>query len=314
MSDAFRSVATPSSPAAARSDVRSYGLVGGSFLLFAMAAPLVAWADAPVGLLMVIRYALATATLLLVYARHRPLRSALRTRRWRRLLLVAALDALMMLVYFFAVRTVGVALATFFFFLQPLWVMLLERRRSRAATGRSVYVALALAVVGMAFIVWPALVGTARFSPVGLTAALASGWIFAFFQVVVKKPARQIPYETLVTAQCLLDLMFILPFGLWQFLGTAHGLTVRDCIAGLVMGLVATALANAMWWRGVGHISVQHSSILGLITPVAAAVYAYIFLGQSLSAPTIAGGVFILCAGGLVVLFGSGGTEPQTPP
>jgi drug/metabolite transporter (DMT)-like permease len=166
----------------------------------------------------------------------------------------------------------------------------------------------------MAFIVWPALVGTARFSPVGLAAALAAGWIFAFFQVVVKEPARQLPYETLVTAQCLLDLIFILPFGLWQFLGTPRGLTVRDCIAGLAMGLVATALANGMWWRGVAHISVQHSSILGLITPVAAAVYAFIFHGQSLSAPTIVGGVFILCAGGLVVFLGSGGTEPQTPP
>ncbi len=51
MSDALQNVAAPSSPAACRSDVWSYGLVSGSFLLFATAAPLVAWADAPAGFL-----------------------------------------------------------------------------------------------------------------------------------------------------------------------------------------------------------------------------------------------------------------------
>jgi drug/metabolite transporter (DMT)-like permease len=307
-------VSAAASSGVSRHAARGYTLVGGSFLLFATSAPLVVWADAPGGVLLVVRYAVASAALLLLFARRRPLRAALHARRWRRLLLLGALDAGMMLAYFFAARSVGVALATFFFFLQPVWVALLAPRFFHVATERVVYAALGLALAGMTIVVWPSLLGTARVSLVGLAAALASGWIFAMFQLAVKRPAGEVPYETLVTSQCLVDLLLLLPLGLWQFLGTGYGLTAHDWIAGLVMGLVTTALGNTMWWRGVARISVQHSSILGLITPVAAPVYAFIFLGQSLPASTIAGGILILSAGALVVVFGRGETALEPPP
>jgi len=55
---------------------------------------------------------------------------------------------------------------------------------------------------------------------------------------------------------------------------------------------------------------VQHSSILGLITPVAAPMYAFVLLGQGIAAWTLAGGALILFAGALVVLYGGGEPEP----
>ena len=63
------------------------------------------------------------------------------------------------------------------------------------------------------------------------------------------------------------------------------------------MGLVATALAYTMWMDGVARIRVQHSSILGLLTPVAAPIYALLFLGQGITGWTIAGGALIIFAG-----------------
>ena len=54
----------------------------------------------------------------------------------RRFLLMAALDAGSLLAYFFAVRVLGVAVATFFHFLQPVWVALLAPRLLHAATER----------------------------------------------------------------------------------------------------------------------------------------------------------------------------------
>jgi drug/metabolite transporter (DMT)-like permease len=80
------------------------------------------------------------------------------------------------------------------------------------------------------------------------------------------------------------------------------------------MGLVTTALAYTMWVDGVARIRVQHSSILGLITPVAAPIYALVFLGQGMTAWTIAGGALILCAAALVVGFGGGEPNPEPLP
>ena len=41
-----------------------------------------------------------------------------------------------------------------------------------------------------------------------------------------------------------------------------------------------TAIAYTMWVDGVARLRVQHSSILGLLTPVAAPIYAFVLLGQ----------------------------------
>ncbi len=303
------SVAAPAQPR----DPLGYGLTIGSYLLFGISATLVTWADAPESVLLVIRFALAAAVLLLVFARRRPLRGVLRAGMWQRLLLMGALDAFTMLAYFYAVRTIGVAVATFFLFLQPVWVAFLARRFLHVATERVAYVALTIAVIGMAIILWPSFTGgEVAVSALGLAAGLAAGWTFAFFQLIVKGLTREVSSVTLVTVECVLDALFILPLALWQFAASGQGLTARDWVAGVVMGLVATALAYTMWMDGVARIRVQHSSILGLITPVAAPVYALVLLGQGISGWTIAGGALILAAAALVVLFGSG--EPQLEP
>jgi len=297
-----------------RRDPFGYSLVIVSYLLFGLSATLVTWADAPESVLLVIRFALASAVLLLVFARRRPLRGVLQRGRWQRLLLMGALDAFTMIAYFFAVRSVGVAVATFFLFLQPVWVALVAPHFLHVATERIVYLALAIAVGGMAVILWPSFTGGAvDLSVLGLLAALAAGWAFTFFQLIVKGLTREVSSVTLVTVECLLDALFILPLALWLFAGTGQGLTTRDWIAAVIMGLVTTALAYTMWMDGVARIRVQHSSILGLLTPVAAPIYALVILGQGIAAWTLVGGALILFAGALVVVFGAGDPGPEPP-
>ena len=301
-------------PASQGRDPLGYGLVVGAYLLFGISATLVTWADAPESILLVVRFALAATVLMLVFARRRPLRGVLRPGRWQRLLLMGALDAFTMIAYFYAVRTVGVAIATFFLFLQPVWVAFIAPRFLHAATERIVYFALTIAVAGMALILWPSFTGGAvSLSVLGLAAGLAAGWAFAFFQMIVKGLTREISSITMVTVECVLDALFILPLALWQISGWGHGLTARDWVAAVVMGLVATALAYTMWMEGVARIRVQHSSILGLLTPVAAPIYALVFLGQGIGPWTVAGGALILFAGALVVVFGAGDSGPEPP-
>ena len=297
--------------AAERRDPLGYGLVIGSYLLFGISASLVTWADAPQSVLLVIRFALATAVLLAVFARRRPLRGVLRPGRWQRLLLMGALDAFTMIGYFYAVRAVGVAIATFFLFLQPVWVAIIAPRFLHTATERVVYFALPVALAGMALILWPSFADAAvDLSAFGLVAGLSAGWAFAFFQIVVKGLTREVSSITLVTVECLLDALFLLPLALWQFVDYGQSLNAHDWIAIVTMGLVTTALAYTMWMDGVARVPVQHSSILGLLTPVAAPVFALVLLGQGIAAWTIVGGALILVAGTLVVVYGAGEPEP----
>ena len=48
----------------------------------------------------------------------------------------------------------------------------------------------------------------------------------------------------------------------------------------------------------------QHASILGYLEPVSAPLYAFLLIGESAGAWTLAGGAVIIVAGVLVILFG----------
>jgi drug/metabolite transporter (DMT)-like permease len=299
---------------AAGRDLTGYALVIASYLVFGLSATLVTWADAPQSVLLVIRFALATVALLLIFARRNPLKGVFVPGNWQRLLAMGALDAFTLIGYFYAVRAVGVATATFFFFLQPVWVALMAPRLLRTATERVVYLALSFALAGMVLILVPAFVGEGvRMSVLGLAAALAAGWSYAFFLLLVKPLTKKVSSITLVIVESFLDTVFLLPLALWQFVEAGRGLSYRDWVAAVIMGLVATALGYTMWAEGVARIRVQHSSILGLITPVAAPVYAFVLLGQTIAGWTLAGGALILFAAALVVLKGGGEPEPDPP-
>jgi DME family drug/metabolite transporter len=86
--------------------------------------------------------------------------------------------------------------------------------------------------------------------------------------------------------------------------GAGYRLTTHDLVAGLVLGVVCTALAYLMWTSGMGMIKVQHSAILGYLEPVSAPFYALLLLGEAISLWTLAGGALIVVAGLLVVLLG----------
>ena len=284
---------------------RGYLLVAGSFLIMGMIGALVDWATAPESALLVLRFATAGLVLGVVFARRRPLAGAARPSVWPRLLLMAAIDAFTLLLFFVAIRGTSVAIGMFLQFLAPVWVALIAPRVFRARTEAIVYPALAIALVGLAVILTPSLLGEGiKLSPWGVTAGLLAGFGYAAFQLVVKDLTKRVSAVTIVFTEAWLDALILLPLALWQTVGAGYHLTTRDLVAGLVLGVVCTALAYLMWTYGMGMIKVQHSSILGYLEPVSAPIYALLLLGQGISVWTVAGGALIVVAGLLVVLLG----------
>jgi drug/metabolite transporter (DMT)-like permease len=285
---------------------RGYLLVAGSFLIMGLIGALVEWASAPESALLVLRFATAGIVLGVVFARRRPLAGVRDSSIWPRLLLMAAIDAFTLLLFFVAIRDTSVAIGMFLQFLAPVWVALIAPRVFHARTEWIVYPALAIALVGLAVILVPSLLGEGiRLSPWGVAAGLLAGVGYAVFQLVVKDlTVRRVSAVTIVFTEAWLDALFLLPLALWQTVGAGYHLTTRDLVAGLVLGVVCTALAYLMWTYGMGMIKVQHSSILGYLEPVSAPLYALVLLGQGISVWTVAGGALIVVAGLLVVLLG----------
>jgi drug/metabolite transporter (DMT)-like permease len=293
---------------------QGYAMVAVSYLLIGISGTMVTWATAPSSLLLVLRYAIAAVLLGAVFARKRRIAALLVPGTWLRLLLMGAFDAGAILLYFVAIRETGVAVATFFLFVQPVWIALLAPRFLGSATEGAVYGAIGLALAGLAVILVPALSGNGvHASALGLLAGLASGLSYAGFTLVTKGLMRRLDSGTLVLTECTLDALFLLPLALWQTLGAGYSLTARDLLVVLVLGVACTAVAYALWMEGTHRVRLQHSAVLGFLTPVSAPVYALILLGQTVTAWTVAGGVLILAAGTLVVLRGQQEFESEPP-
>jgi DME family drug/metabolite transporter len=302
----------PGSPPPRRGDPAGYALVVGSYVLFSLTPVLIAWVSMPASLLLVVRYFIAAGILLVVFWRRRPLKGVLRPGVWQRFIVMAALDASQALAYFYAVRVLGVAVATFLYYLQPLWVALLAPRFLHVTTERIVYLAMPVAFVGLALVLGPSFSDTGSLSAPGVAAALLAGLGFAVFQIVIKRQSREVSSVSVVIVMCLLDGLFLLPVAALQT-GGGYSLSGQDLIAVVLIGVFTTALAFTMWVDGVARVRVQHSAILGLLSAVASPVFAFLLLRQGLSAWTVAGGALILAAGAAVVLRGAGEPELEPP-
>ena len=293
--------------------VQGHAMMVAAYLIGGLSATLVTWATAPASLLLVIRFAVAALVLGAVFARRR-LAGLVARGVWPRVLLMGAFDAGTMLLYFVAIRGTGVAIATFFLFTQPVWVALLAPRLLGSASERAVHAAIGLSLAGLAVILFPALSGSGvHASVLGLLAGLGSGLCYAGNALVVKGLSRELESASMVLAQVTLDGLFLLPLALWQTLGAGYSLTGRDLLVGVVLGLLCTVLAYTLWMEGMARVRVQHSAVLGFLVPVAAPVYSLVFLGQSITLWTVAGGALILAAGILVVLRGQPELESELP-
>jgi drug/metabolite transporter (DMT)-like permease len=291
-------------------DLTGYGLVSACFILVGFSGPLVSWTDAPATILLAMRLVIASVALALVFWRRKPFAVFRRRELWPKLLLIGPLDAGTLLCYFLAVRLTGVAVASFLLFMQPVWVAILAPHLLKTRTEKVVYVSLSAAVAGLGVIILPSLLGEGvKLSAAGIAIGLAAGWLYTFFQLLVKDLTTELGSTTIVTVECTLDAIVILPLALWQVAATGLALTLRDIIAGIALGLVCTAVANSVWVEGVARIRVQHSSILGFLTPVVAPLIAWVLLGETITPAVAVGGALILTAGVLVVMFGAAEEE-----
>jgi drug/metabolite transporter (DMT)-like permease len=258
-------------------------------------------------MLVVLRMGIGALVLAAVFAR-RPMLAEIRRPGMPRLLLaMGAIDAVTLLLFFSSVRMTNVAIAMFLLFLSPLWVALLAPPILGAKTDRIVWPAFGIALAGLTcIIVPPALGDELDLSLLGLIAALLSGIGLAGFMMTVNAlRAKGVRSATIVIVEGALDVLILLPLATWQTWVTGSGLTGRDILAGLFLGTVCTAFAYLILTEGMGFIPVQHVPILGYLEPLAAPLYAFVLVGETPSAWTLVGGLFIVGAGTLLVLKGT---------
>ena len=153
-----------------------------------------------------------------------------------------------------------------------------------------------LGVAGVALLV---LQIEAALDPVGVGAALAGATSMATGIVLTKRWVGKLgrPATLFVfTAWQLTAGGVVLTILALAIEGPPPRLTAENGVGFLYLGVVGTALAYALWFRGVERLPVSATSFLSLTSPLVASVLGYVVLGQAYTAWQGVGVALILVA------------------
>jgi drug/metabolite transporter (DMT)-like permease len=163
---------------------------------------------------------------------------------------------------------------------------------------RRVVVALALGFAGSALLLGP---GADGVEPTGLVYALIAALLLVGLLLNAKVLSPEYGGLRLALAQLSIASLVLVPIALSSAARWPSG---GDLGWLVVLGLVHTALALAIYLGSLAHMPVIHSGVLLYLEPASAAVLGWLVLGETLDAGTVVGGLLVV-AGGLLVLGGS---------
>jgi probable blue pigment (indigoidine) exporter len=169
---------------------------------------------------------------------------------------------------------------------------------------------LGLGVLGVAGVAALVLGPAASLDPIGVAAAVGSAACMATGTVLGRRFGRPpISLASLTAWQLVVGGSLVAPLSLLVE-GVPAVPTDRNVVGFALVGLLGTALAHALWFRGVTVLPAAAISFLALLSPLVATAIGWLALGQSLSPVQLGGAALIVIA----VLSGqrAGGVPPRS--
>ncbi len=223
------------------------------------------------------------------------------TWRKRSLLLFSGLAlALNWLFFFKAMDSTTVSNAVLSYYASPVMVALTSPFLLKERLEGRTLVATALSFGGIFVMMYKPGEGLSAADLVGI----GYGLIAACFYSMVTISARwlaDIPAARLVLVQCLSAALVLVPAVLLS--GGTAAFAVPPLSLGLlaVVGVVHTALALFLYFRGLRSVKVQHVGVLAYLDPVSAVLFAYLFLGELPTPASLIGGALVLGGSALLL-------------
>ena len=187
--------------------------------------------------------------------------------------------------------------------IQPLLAAALAAALLGERMRQTVLFAGILGVAGVGLLVLGA---EAKLDAVGVSAGLGGAAAMAMGVVLTKRWGRPTSLLAFTSWQLIAGGLFLLPLAL-MVEGVPQKISTANIAGFLWLSSVGTAVAYALWFRGIQILPVAQVTLLGLFSPVIAAIAGWVVLGQSLS-PTQFTGMAIVLSSIWIAMF-SGGTE-----
>ena len=234
------------------------------------------------------------------------------------------------LVYVAAIQRIPVNTAILVEYMAPLLLVGFAWARTRRVPRPVVLIGSAVAVVGLILVVSPG--GTGSFDLLGLAFAAIAAVGCAIYYLVAAAPSDGLPPIALASFGLIGGGLAVGVFGLTGLVPFAANLGAVTLLSAsvpwwvllLAIGALATAIPYATSITASEMLGSRLASFVGLLEVVAAALYAWLLLGENLTLPQLLGGVLILAGiafvrsertAAVALEPGSGpGSEPEREP
>ncbi|MEU4340792.1 DMT family transporter [Nocardia sp. NPDC023852] len=215
---------------------------------------------------------------------------------WRRVGAVAVLAAVFQAAYFGAVVASSVSLATLITIgMSPVVVAVLERLTGRYAVDRRRAVTIGIALCGLALLVGDPSGGVSVGGLVaGAALAAAAAAAFAAVTVINAVPVPGLDAMTTTGLGFTGGALLLAPLAATS--GLAFDPTARSVVLVLVLGLVPTAVAYTLYFRGLSNAGPGIAAVLALLEPLTGAALAAVVLGERLTTSGLAGAALLVVA------------------
>jgi drug/metabolite transporter (DMT)-like permease len=226
--------------------------------------------------------------------------AALWRARWRVLAMALVGVAGTQLAYFAAVQRVPVGTAVLIEYMAPLLLVAFVWATSRRMPKVVVLIGSVVAMVGLVLVVSPGSAG--GLDVLGLIFAAIAAVGCAIYYVVAARPSDGLPPVAFAAsglviggiALGLVGLTGIVPMTATFDTVALFGGTAPWWVPLLIVGVLATAVAYAASITASEMLGSRLASFVGLLEVVAAAFYAWLFLGENLTLTQLLGGLLIL--------------------
>jgi drug/metabolite transporter (DMT)-like permease len=208
--------------------------------------------------------------------------------------------------YFEAISRLDIGVALLIQYIAPVLVALWARFAYHEPVRRRIWVALALSVLGTALLVelWEGL----TLDGLGVAAALGSAVTFAVYVLSAERAVTRRDPVSLVCYGFLLAALFwavVQPLHSFPFelvdesvslLGRLEDISLPVWLLMAWMVVLGTIVPFALLAASLRHIPASRAAITAMFEPVGATVFAYAWLGESLTAAQLVGALVVLGA------------------
>lgn len=178
--------------------------------------------------------------------------------------------------YLLAVQTGGAAFAAVLLYTAPAWVVFVSLFVYKEKLTRIKLMALFLVIAGVVLISKTGgnAGSTVSVGALAIIAGLTSGFCYSLYYTMGKYFSKKYSSANLF--------VYVLPLGalgIFPFVEFTHK-TPMAWAAIIAVAVISTFIANYCYYQGLKYLEAGRASIVATVEPVAAAIAAYIFLGE----------------------------------